>query len=117
MEPRKCPECGAAFLPRYGSEVCCCDTCKRVRLARQRAEERARRAGRARRADKEKARRRAAFCAARDRAFEETGLPAPKIEVRGGVRVETRGRCAGGGHGEKVMVWPGLTGLGAWVAP
>ena len=42
----------------------------------------------------EKARRRAAFFAARDRAFERAGLPVPKIEIRNGVRVETRGqRC------------------------
>ena len=41
-----------------------------------------------------KARRRAAFFAARDAAFERAGLPIPKIEIRNGVRVETRGqRC------------------------
>jgi hypothetical protein len=45
---------------------------------------------------KEKARRRAEFFAARDRAFERAGLPIPKIEERGGVRVERRGTCVGG---------------------
>ena len=44
---------------------------------------------------KEKARRRAAFFAARDAAFERAGLPIPKIEIRNGVRVETRGRVCG----------------------
>jgi len=45
---------------------------------------------------KEKARRRAEFFAARDAAFEKAGLPIPKIEERGGVRVERRGTCVGG---------------------
>jgi hypothetical protein len=45
---------------------------------------------------KEKARRRAAFLAARDRAFEKAGQPVPKIEERGGVRIERRGTCVGG---------------------
>lgn len=45
---------------------------------------------------KEKARRREAFFAARDAAFEKAGLPTPKIEERGGVRVERRGTCVGG---------------------
>lgn len=43
-----------------------------------------------------KARRRAEFLAARDAAFERAGLPTPKIEERGGVRVERRGTCVGG---------------------
>lgn len=43
-----------------------------------------------------RARRRAAFFAARDAAFEKAGLPIPRIEERGGVRVERRGTCVGG---------------------
>lgn len=43
-----------------------------------------------------KARRRAAFFAARDAAFEKAGQPVPRIEERGGVRVERRGTCVGG---------------------
>ena len=31
MVERICPECGAAFSPRYGSQVCCSDACKRAR--------------------------------------------------------------------------------------
>ena len=65
---RVSPVCGAAFVPRQTA-----------------AAER-----------KEKARRRAEFFAARDRAFERAGLPIPKIEERGGVRVERRGTCVGG---------------------
>lgn len=29
---RVCPECGAAFSPRYGRQVCCSDACKRSRV-------------------------------------------------------------------------------------
>lgn len=29
---RICPECGAAFVPRHGSQVCCSDACKRARV-------------------------------------------------------------------------------------
>lgn len=32
---RVCPECGAAFMPRNGSQVCCSDECKRNRHRRQ----------------------------------------------------------------------------------
>ena len=31
-EQRVCPECGAAFSPRHGSQVCCSDACKRSRV-------------------------------------------------------------------------------------
>lgn len=105
MSTRTCPECGAAFQPRYGSQVCCSDECKAAR--RKRLEKRQKRARRARRAKKqrqtaaaeerkEKARRRAEFFAARDAAFERAGLPVPRIEMRAGVRVESRGIIPGG---------------------
>ena len=97
MHTRVCPECGAAFMPRYGSQVCCSDECKRVRQQRQVRENYARCRSKPKAAErKEKARRRAEFFAARDAAFEKAGLPIPKIEVRGGVRVERRGTCVGG---------------------
>lgn len=104
MNTRVCPVCDAAFVPRYGSQVCCSEGCKAAR--RKRLEKRQKRARLAREAKKrrhtaaaerkEKARRRAAFFAARDRAFEKAGLPIPKIEERGSVRVERRGTCVGG---------------------
>ena len=96
IHDRTCPECGAAFVPLHGSQVCCSDECKAARKKmldgnRHRFRESA--FGKERRA---KARRRAEFFAARDAAFERAGLPVPKIEERGGVRVERRGTCAGG---------------------
>ena len=97
MHTRVCPECGAAFQPRYGSQVCCSDACKRVRQQRQVRENYARCRSKPKAAErKEKARRRAAFFAARDAAFERAGLPIPRIEERGGVRIERRGTCVGG---------------------
>ena len=35
IHDRICPECGAKFSPRYGSQVCCSDECKRTRQRRQ----------------------------------------------------------------------------------
>lgn len=106
-----CPECGAEFAPRHGSQVCCSDECRAarhrriVRECRRRAREsndkpvseRVQRMTLAA-ARKEKARRRAEFFAARDAAFEKAGLPIPKIEERNGVRVENRGTIAWGGR-------------------
>lgn len=104
MHSRVCPECNAAFVPRYGNQVCCSDKCKAAR--RKRLKKRQKRARLAREAKqrrptaaaerKEKVRRRAEFLAARDAAFEKAGQPIPKIEERGGVRVERRGTCVGG---------------------
>lgn len=101
---RVCPECGAAFMPRYGSQVCCSDECRAAR--KKRLNKHHKRACLARRAKKQrqtaaakrakKAARRAAFFADRDAAFEKAGQPIPKIEERGGVRVERRGTCVGG---------------------
>ena len=50
-----------------------------------------------------KARRRAAFFAARDAAFERAGLPIPKIVVRDGVRIENRGVVAGRPSGKSSL--------------
>ena len=100
MHERTCPECGAAFVPRYGGQVCCSDECKASRKKMLDADRKRfcdRKSESAFREERrEKARRRAEFFAARDAAFERAGLPIPKIEERGGVRVERRGTCVGG---------------------
>ena len=114
MHERTCPECGAAFEPRYGNQVCCSDECRKARHRRSDKESRRRARGskdkRALKNDevliervqrmtfaeerREKARRRAEFFAARDRAYARAGLPIPQIEIRDGIRVEWRGqRC------------------------
>lgn len=116
MHERTCPECGAAFMPRYGNQVCCSDECREARKKRldHEAHRRARsedcevvveRVQRMTLAEKrkEKARRRAAFFAARDAAFERAGLPIPKIEERGGVRFENRGTIAGRPSGKSSL--------------
>lgn len=94
------PSCGAAFMPRYGSQVCCSDECRAARHRRLTRKCLARRAKKQRLTlaaeRKEKERRRAEFFAARDAAFEKAGQPVPKIEERGGVRIESRGTCVGG---------------------
>lgn len=121
MHSRVCPECNEEFMPRYGNQVCCSDECRAARHQRIDRECRRRARGSNDRGSKdkrvsedcevvmervqrmtlaekrkEKARRRAEFFAARDAAFERAGLPIPKIEERGGVRVERRGTCVGG---------------------
>ena len=107
MHTRVCPECGAAFMPRNGSQVCCSDACRAARKRRLKRERRRRARSENHEVDVERvqrmalaaereemARRRAAFFAARDAAFERAGLPIPKIEVRDGVRYESRGQCS-----------------------
>ena len=116
MHKRVCPECGAEFAPRYGSQVCCSDKCRTVR--HQRIDRECRRRARGaidyckvecvRRVSlaeerKAKVRRRAAFFAARDAAFERAGLPIPKIEIRNGVRIESRGVIAGRPSGKSSL--------------
>lgn len=111
MNTRVCPECSAEFQPRYGNQVCCSDKCRTARHRRLNRECRRRARGSIEYCEveveriqrmtlaaerKEKARRRAEFFAARDAAFEKAGQPIPKIEERGGVRVERRGTCVGG---------------------
>ena len=103
MHSRVCPECGAAFVPRRSNQVCCSEECSKSRFARQIRANNARIAMKRRESRNvaaaeraKKAARRAEFFAARDAAFEKAGLPVPRIEERGGVRVERRGTCAGG---------------------
>lgn len=93
--PRVCPECDTVFEPKRKNQVCCCAACAKVRAHRQAVDSKAV-APTVLRAEKAvKARRRAAYFAARDAAFERAGLPIPKIEVRNGVRIESRGVIAG----------------------
>ena len=97
---RVCPECDAAFVPRYGGQVCCSDECKAARKKRLDADRYRFRDQITEIAFREerraKARRRADFFAARDAAFERAGLPIPKIEICNGVVIERRGTCVGG---------------------
>jgi hypothetical protein len=104
---RICLECGAAFVPRHHSQTVCSDECRRLRDNRLNAESRVRCAEKKRKADadkrKEKLDRRAAFFAARDAAFESIGLPPVRVSVsRTGLRIESRGNCAGG-HATNIL--------------
>ena len=111
MTDRICPECDASFVPKRKNQVCCSDKCQAAR--RKQLRNRQKQASLARCAKKqrqtlaaerkEKARRRAAFFAARDRAFERAGLPIPKIVVRNGVRIESRGTIAGRPSGKSSL--------------
>ena len=104
MYERKCLECGAAFTTRYARQVVCSEAC---RVARKCCADaiRASRPGYfdemyfkacVRLKRREAARRRAEFFAARDAAYARAGLPAPKIAIKDGGRIEYRGRCVGG---------------------
>lgn len=103
MIEKICPECGAAFVLTHSNQVCCSEECIKSRLARKIRASNARIAMKRRESRNvaaaeraKKGARRAEFFAARDRAFERAGLPVPRIEERGGVRVERRGTCVGG---------------------
>ena len=98
MKKFKCKECGKEFTSEKQYQVCCSSTCYKKRYLRQMREAKAAKYA-CRKFEKErldKARRRREFFAARDAAFEKAGLPPPKIEIRDGKRIETRGRCPGG---------------------
>lgn len=101
--PRVCLECGTAFEPRRKNQVCCCAACAKVRARRQAADSNAITPAALKAERATKARRRAAFFAARDAAFERAGLPIPKIEVRNGVRIENRGVVAGRPSGKSSL--------------
>ena len=96
--PRVCLECGASFEPRRKNQVCCCAACAKVHAHRQAADSKTVTPSALKAERAAKARRRAAFFAARDAAFERAGLPIPKIVVRNGVRIERRGTIAWGGR-------------------
>ena len=99
---RVCPVCGAAFMPRNGSQVCCSDKCKAARkkmLDDNRYQFRDQKSEIAFREERrKKARRRAEFFAARDAAFERAGLPIPEIIERNGIIIERRGTVPAGCH-------------------
>ena len=99
MSTRTCPECGAAFLPRYGSQVCCSDKCQAARRKQQKKrQKRARLAQCAKKRchtaaaeRKEKARRRAEFLAARDAAYAAVAAPVTVYASAGRI-IEWRGQ-------------------------
>jgi hypothetical protein len=101
--PRVCLECGTSFEPRRKNQVCCCAACAKVRAHRQAADAQAATPSALKAERAAKARRRAAFFAARDAAFARAGLPVPKIEIRNGVRIESRGVIAGRPSGKSSL--------------
>ena len=90
---KRCVNCGEAFPVRNNPssirQTLYCPDCKSSRHAEIERESKHRRVMQRRNA--EKARRLREFLAARDAAFERAGLPVPKIEVRDGKIIETRG--------------------------
>lgn len=102
MNDRTCPECGAAFSPRTGGQVCCSDECASKRKNRQ-DKERGKCNGlvavaemhRLRAADREEQRKRQAELRARlarrDRAYKQLSVPVSQ-HVENGVSVEWRGQ-------------------------
>ena len=102
MHDRTCPECGAAFQPRYGNQVCCCDKCKRERQKRQ-TRERAAANDEAKKASRELLAREAAERQERrirrrraDLAYKALHVPVSQ-HVENGVSVEWRGQPRLGG--------------------
>ena len=90
---KECVNCGEAFAVRNNPssirQTLYCPDCKSSRHPELECEKKHRRVMLRRNADK--ARRLREFLAARDAAFERAGLPVPKIEVRDGKIIETRG--------------------------
>jgi hypothetical protein len=90
MNTRICPECGKAFTPTNGSQVCCSDECRRKRHLRQIRESRRRKIKRLSPHQRMLAnlRRRDALA------------PKPKTEIieRNGVIIERRGTVPLGCH-------------------
>ena len=87
---RVCPECGAAFSPAYGSQVCCSDECKFRRKKRQERE--ARRFHRKKLSPRQKMK--------INLARRDALAPKPKIEIieRNGIVIERRGTVPAGCH-------------------
>jgi len=90
---KECANCGEAFPVRNNPssirKTLYCPDCRSSHHADIERESKHRRVMQRRNA--EKARRLREFLAARDAAFERAGLPVPKIEVRDGKIIETRG--------------------------
>ncbi len=108
MTERTCPECGKVFAPTCGQQVCCSDACKRERqqrLVRERADRDLKAARIKAEAKRKVEERREREIRQRRRDLEWSALHTPvKVEVRDGVRIETRGRCAWGGVTGKAAV-------------
>lgn len=87
VEPLVCPECGAAFMPRYYNQVCCGDECRRKRQLRQ-IRESQRRCSRARKLKLSPRQKMKINLARRDLL-----APKPNIEIieRNGIIIERRG--------------------------
>ena len=94
IESRVCPECGAAFVPRYDNQVCCGDECLHKRQLRQIRESK-RRCSRARKLKLSPRKRMLANLARRDLL-----APKPKTEIieRNGIVIERRGTVPLGCH-------------------
>lgn len=90
MRQRICPVCDAAFVPRYGGQVCCSDECKLNRLRMQRRGSK-RRNARIRKLSP----RQQMFVNLRQR---DAIAPKPKTEVicRDGIVIERRGTVPAG---------------------
>ena len=102
MLERTCPECGAAFMPRTGGQVCCSDKCKLERKKRLTRECAARnneakklaaldlsiRAQLAQERQERRIRRRRA-----DLAYKALHVPVATRTLADGTVVETRGTC------------------------
>lgn len=98
---KRCERCGEAFevTRNNATRINLCPECRRI-AARKKARERyhgQRAAIRDRDEARAKAKERARFFAARDRAFERAGLPKPVVvKASDGSLIERRGRCGGG---------------------
>ena len=105
MVEKICPECGAAFMPTNGNQVCCSAPCKRERMLRQIREwEREHGHDRPSR-DGEYRRNRRLKLSARQRMLanlrqRDALAPKPRTEViyRNGIIIERRGTVPAGCH-------------------
>lgn len=89
MDPRTCPVCGAAFVPRSGSQITCSAACAAKRHNLERATIKAIR-DQQRKADKRERAAREARLKRRDAAY-AANAPRTKVVTRGKIKVELRG--------------------------
>ncbi len=97
MHDRTCPECGAVFSPRYGSQVCCSDECQKIRDRRLSMENQKKRREREQRQAILERRDMKRRLARRDLEHKTLGVPVKVTVDHRGIRREIRGHCAGGG--------------------
>lgn len=95
---KRCERCGEAYAVsrNVADRAMYCPECRNARL-REKARERLHGGLAAIRNEaRAKARERARFFAARDRAFKRAGMPKPIVtKASDGLRIERRGRCGG----------------------